>query len=82
MAPNIAYTSSESWRERNPGNKPRHYSSPVCAIFVVAIAAAWIIHGFDIIRLLMHYPIVGQQDTGDGSKLGTLAVEFHGQRDA
>lgn len=77
-APNGTYSSGESWRERDPGNEPRHYGPPVCAIFIVAVAAAWIVHRFHVVCLLVHNPIVGQQDAGDGSKLGTLVVEFRG----
>lgn len=58
-APNRTYSSGKTWCERDPGNKPSHYSSPVCAIFIVAITAAWIVHGFDVVLLLVHNPIVG-----------------------
>jgi hypothetical protein len=53
------YSAGKTWCEWDPGNEPRHYSSPVRAVFVVAIAAAWIIHGVDIVCLLVHDPIVG-----------------------
>jgi hypothetical protein len=34
------YSASKTWCERDPGNEPRRYSSPVRAVLVVAIAAA------------------------------------------
>ena len=52
------YSSSETRREWDPGNEPRHYSPPVRAVFVVAIAAVWVVHSIDVIRLLVHDPIV------------------------
>lgn len=80
LSPNRTYSSSEARCERDPSNEPRHYSSPVRAVSVVAIAAARIVHGIDVVQLLVYHPIIGQQDAGDGSELEILAVEFRGSR--
>jgi hypothetical protein len=58
-ARNGTYTSGETWRERDPGNEPSHYSSPVRSVLVVAIAAARVVHGVDVVRLLVDNPVVG-----------------------
>lgn len=74
------YSSGKTGCERDPGNEPRHYSSPIRAVSVVAIATAWIVHGVDIVRLLVYDPIVGQQDAGDRSKLGCISSRVSGMK--
>jgi hypothetical protein len=78
QVPNRTYSSSKTRCEWDPSNEPRHYGSPVRAVLVVAIAAVRIVHGVDVVQLLVHDPVVGEQDAGDGSELGMSAVEFRG----
>jgi hypothetical protein len=49
QVPNRTYSSCETWRERDPGNEPRHYGSPIRAVLVVAIAGVRIVHGVDVV---------------------------------
>ena len=58
-AEQITYSAGKTWCERDPGDEPRHYGSPIRAVLIVAIAAAWIVHGFDVVRLLVYDPVVG-----------------------